>query len=161
MRAVEGYGGGRLINPDKWFHWKLLSVTETAYFVDNSLFAYRWHPSNQTALQEATERVMKYLVDEYVSTLEIDADLLKSVNLTRDEFIAGFRRARHCPAQFGDARPRAASTRPSTVGFWQIGLPDPGAFQSPSAALAVPAGTGAGWPADRARRRLVLFLGGF
>ncbi len=24
--AVEGYGGGRQLNPDKWFHWKLLAL---------------------------------------------------------------------------------------------------------------------------------------
>ncbi len=29
--AVEGYGGSRLINPDKWFHWKLLAKAESAY----------------------------------------------------------------------------------------------------------------------------------
>ena len=40
-QAVEGYGAGRLINPDKYFHWKLLAVAERAYFVDRPLFAYR------------------------------------------------------------------------------------------------------------------------
>ena len=29
---IEGYGGGRLINPDKDFHWRLLGVAERALF---------------------------------------------------------------------------------------------------------------------------------
>src|SRR5262249_61055753 len=61
--AIEGYGGSRLINPDKWFHWKLLAKAETAYFIDRPLFAYRWHASNQTA-QQAGSGALKYLVDE-------------------------------------------------------------------------------------------------
>ena len=33
-RRVEGYGGGRLYNPDKWFHWKVLGAADMAYFID-------------------------------------------------------------------------------------------------------------------------------
>ncbi len=68
-QTVEGYGGGRMINPDKWFHWKLLGVAKTACFIDRPLFAYRWHASNQTAQQQATG-ALKYLVDEYTATLD-------------------------------------------------------------------------------------------
>jgi len=32
--SVGGYGSGRLINPDKWFNWKLLSVVDFCYFID-------------------------------------------------------------------------------------------------------------------------------
>jgi glycosyltransferase involved in cell wall biosynthesis len=88
-KAVEGYGGGRLINPDKWFHWKLLSRADTAYFIDRPLAAYRWHSSNQSA-QQSGSGALKYLVDEYVSTFEIDTHLLKELNLARDDVERAF-----------------------------------------------------------------------
>jgi hypothetical protein len=87
--AVEGYGGGRLINPDKWFHWKLLSVADRVYFVDRALFAYRWHAANQTA-QEVGSGSLKYLVDEYVSSLELAGGRFGPAGLTGEEIIAAF-----------------------------------------------------------------------
>ncbi len=86
---VVGYGAGRLINPDKWFHWKLLSVAKKAYFVDSPLFSYRWHPSNQTALEQNSGS-LKFLVDEYNSTLELDDALLQTLDLSRQEVIKKF-----------------------------------------------------------------------
>ena len=80
--AVEGYGGGRQINPDKWFHWKLLSKADAAYYIDRPLFAYRWHASNQTA-QQAGSGALKYLVDEYIATFELDGKLLDELGLDR------------------------------------------------------------------------------
>lgn len=80
---VEGYGGNRLLNPDMWFHWKLLGVAETVIWIDRPLFAYRWHPTNQTALQAATG-ALKYMVDQYVNTLEADGELLTQLGLKRD-----------------------------------------------------------------------------
>lgn len=88
-QAVEGYGGGRLINPDKWFHWRLLGEASEAYFIDQPLFSYRWHSSNQTALQKSSG-ALKYLVDEYTNTLEASNELLKAAGMTRDELIAAF-----------------------------------------------------------------------
>ncbi|MCU1267784.1 MAG: glycosyltransferase [Acidobacteria bacterium] len=88
-QKVEGYGGGRLINPDKWFHWRLLAVAETAYFIDRPLFAYRWHPQNQTA-QQASTGALKYLVDEYSSTLELDEVLLARAGMTREQVARAF-----------------------------------------------------------------------
>jgi glycosyltransferase involved in cell wall biosynthesis len=82
-QAVEGYGAGRLINPDKYFHWKLLGVADRAYFVDRPLFAYRVHTQNQNS-QEAAGGALKYLVDEYVSTLELDAAVLARLGVTRE-----------------------------------------------------------------------------
>ena len=87
--AVEGYGGGRQMNPDKWFHWKLLSRAETAYFIDRSVSAYRWHSSNQTA-QQSGSGALKYLVDEYVSTFEVDGRLLQELGLQRAEIERAF-----------------------------------------------------------------------
>jgi glycosyltransferase involved in cell wall biosynthesis len=85
---VEGYGG-RLINPDKWFHWKILAAAEMAYFVDQQLFAYRWHASNQAA-QEGSSSSLKFLVDEYVSTLELEGGVLERVGLTRDDIVEAY-----------------------------------------------------------------------
>lgn len=87
--AVEGYGGGRLFNPDKWFHWKALAMGGMAYFIDQRLFAYRWHGDNQAAQESATS-ALKFLVDEYVSTLELDGGTLGKIGLTRDVVLDAF-----------------------------------------------------------------------
>ncbi|HEV3415889.1 MAG TPA: glycosyltransferase family 2 protein [Pirellulales bacterium] len=87
--AVEGYGGSRQMNPDKWFHWKLLTRADAAYFIDRPLFAYRWHASNQTAQQKGSG-ALKFLVDEYASTYEIDDRVLKELNLTRADVERAF-----------------------------------------------------------------------
>jgi glycosyltransferase involved in cell wall biosynthesis len=87
--AVEGYRGSRLMNPDKWFHWRLLGVVERAYFVDRPLFAYRWHAANQTALQRK-DGALKLLVDDYTSTFEVDEALLASAGVTRQAVAAAF-----------------------------------------------------------------------
>ena len=86
---VEGYGGSRLINPDKWFHWKILSVAEMAYFIDRRLFAYRWHNQNQTA-QESGVSALKFLVDEYMSTLELDGNVLEGIGSSRAKVVDAF-----------------------------------------------------------------------
>ena len=86
---LEGYGGGRLINPDKWFHWRLLTVASTAIFVDRPLFAYRWHASNQTA-QQAETGALKYQLDDYRATLEIDQTMLSQSGVSREEVIDAF-----------------------------------------------------------------------
>lgn len=79
---VEGFGGGRVINPDKWFHWKLMGVAKTVYFVDKPLAGMRWHPMNQT-YQQTNSGALKFLVDDYVSTFELDAGLLKRLGFCR------------------------------------------------------------------------------
>ncbi len=86
---IEGYGGGRLINPDKWFHWRLLGAASYAYYIDAPLFAYRWHATNQAA-QQKSSGALKYLVDEYVSSFEVDARLLERAKLTREEVERAF-----------------------------------------------------------------------
>jgi glycosyltransferase involved in cell wall biosynthesis len=88
-RKVEGYGGGRLFNPDKWFHWKALGAAEMAYFIDQPLFAYRWHPQNQAAGESATG-ALKFLVDEYVSTLELDGSVLARIGVSREDVLDAF-----------------------------------------------------------------------
>lgn len=87
--TIEGYGGGRMFNPDKWFHWRMLACTEWAYFVDRPLFAYRWHSSNQSSLQRAAG-ALKFLADEYATTLELDGDLLKRLGISRQDVEEAF-----------------------------------------------------------------------
>lgn len=88
FRQVEGYGS-RLMNPDKWFHWKVLGVAKMAYFVDKKLFAYRWHASNQTNQQVANDS-LKFMVDDYTSTLELDATALSRAGISQDELLKAF-----------------------------------------------------------------------
>ena len=87
--AVEGYGGGRLINPDKWFAWKVMALADMAYFVEAPLFGYRWHASNQTA-QQARSGALKHLVDQYVATFDLPAPVLERAGLTRADLAAAF-----------------------------------------------------------------------
>lgn len=88
-RSVEGYGGGRQINPDKWFHWRALGEAEVAFFIDAPLVSYRWHDSNQTA-QQANSGALKYLVDEYACTLELEETLLARMGLSRKDVVEAF-----------------------------------------------------------------------
>ena len=84
---IEGYGGGRTINPDKWFHWRLCTVADEVFYLDRRFFAWRFHSQNQTA-QEAG--AMKYVVDDYLSTLEFDGRALADVGLTRGDLAAAY-----------------------------------------------------------------------
>jgi glycosyltransferase involved in cell wall biosynthesis len=86
---VCGYGGGRLYNPDKWFHWKLLTETEFVYFIDKPLFQYRWHQNNQAA-QQTNNQVLKYWMDEYRNTFEVDHHMLKKSGLNVEQVQANF-----------------------------------------------------------------------
>lgn len=86
---VEGYGGNRVINPDKWFSWKLMGVAETAYFIDRPLFSYRVHQSNQNSLQ-ASAGALKFMVDEYLATLEVDPKWLEKTGLSKTEVEQAF-----------------------------------------------------------------------
>ena len=86
---VGGYGGGRLINPDKWFHWRILSKADDVFFIDRPLFQYRWHGQNQTA-QQANTGYLKFLLDEYRNTIEITEEMQRVANVTRKEFILAF-----------------------------------------------------------------------
>ena len=80
--SVEGYGGGRLMNPDKWFHWKLLTQAHRAYYLDYPLSAYRVHNSNQLSVQ-AKSGALKLPIDDYVSSFELPADVLDRLKLSR------------------------------------------------------------------------------
>lgn len=87
--AAGGYGGSRMMNPDKWFHWRLLGQTDYVYFVDQQLFSYRWHDSNQTA-QQKNSGALKFFVDEYRSSFETSEGMLAKAGLNGDELRRSF-----------------------------------------------------------------------
>jgi glycosyltransferase involved in cell wall biosynthesis len=87
--AVGGYAGGRLINPDKWFLWKLLGEADMIYVVEHPLFEYRVHDGGQ-APQEQRSGALKHLTDEYVSTFNLPEAVLRKAGLDRDQVAAAF-----------------------------------------------------------------------
>ncbi len=87
--AVGGYSGGRLINPDKWFLWKLLSVADMAYVIDHQLFEYRVHAGGQGP-QEQRSGALKHLTDQYISTFNLSEEVLKKSGLDRDALANAF-----------------------------------------------------------------------
>lgn len=103
---VGGYGSSRLINPDKWFHWRILAVAKEAVFIDTPLFQYRWHNQNQTA-QQLNSGYLKFLVDEYRNTIDISDDMLARAQVSRNQFNASFIRSdvlRHGIGEFTRGR---------------------------------------------------------
>lgn len=86
---MEGYRAHQLINPDKWFHYRLLAEGVKFIFVDMPLFQYRWHSGNQTALQQSSG-ALKYLIDEYVLTFQLDQKCLEAAEVTREELEISF-----------------------------------------------------------------------
>lgn len=81
---VNGYGGTRMMNPDRWFHWKVCTRIDKAIFIDLPLFQYRWHDNNQTAKQNRSG-VLKFWVDEYRNCFELDETHFQKSGLTREE----------------------------------------------------------------------------
>jgi len=88
-KMVGGYGGSRIMNPDKWFHWRILSKVDYAYIIDKPLFKYRWHNSNQTA-QLNSSGELKFWIDEYRNCYEPDASMLNKAGLTKDMMKTAF-----------------------------------------------------------------------
>jgi hypothetical protein len=86
---VGGYSGGRLMNPDKWFIWKLLSVADHAYVIDHPLFDYRIHGAGQ-APQEQKSGALKHLTDEYIATFNLPDSVLTRANVTREQLSEAF-----------------------------------------------------------------------
>jgi glycosyltransferase involved in cell wall biosynthesis len=81
-KKVSGYGASRMMNPDRWFHWKLCTKADHCIFVDRPLFYYRWHNNNQTALQEKSG-VLKFWIDEYRNCFELTSDHFNKSGLTK------------------------------------------------------------------------------
>ncbi|WP_111735705.1 glycosyltransferase family 2 protein [Roseovarius amoyensis] len=87
--AVEGYGGGALINPDKAFAWKLLSVADEVFHIYAPLFSYRVHDANQTA-QQRQSGALKHLIDQYRATFDTAPDVLLAAGMSRDDLARAF-----------------------------------------------------------------------
>jgi hypothetical protein len=87
--AAGGYTGGRLINPDKYFLWKLMAVADTIYVIDHPLFDYRVHDAGQ-APQEQRSGALKHLTDQYVATFHLPASVLERAGLSRADLAAAF-----------------------------------------------------------------------
>jgi glycosyltransferase involved in cell wall biosynthesis len=81
-QKVGGYGGGRLYNPDKWFHWKIIAELDYVYYLDKPLFQYRWHQQNQASLSIKTG-VLKFWIDEYRNCFEIEPTMLQKSGLNQ------------------------------------------------------------------------------
>lgn len=88
-RLAGGYGGGRMYNPDKWLHWRLLAITDYACYIDKPLFSYRWHQQNQAALQQQSG-ALKYFLDDYRGSFEVDKPMLEKAKLSMDAVKASF-----------------------------------------------------------------------
>lgn len=86
---VGGYAGGRLINPDKWFLWKLLSVADTIYAIDHPLFDYRVHPGGQGPQQQRSG-ALKHLSDQYAATFSLPDSVLERAGLDRAALAKAF-----------------------------------------------------------------------
>ncbi len=88
-KKVGGYGGGRLYNPDKWFHWKIMVELEDVYYLDCPLFQYRWHNNNQ-ANQQQKNQILKFWMDEYRNCFEVTNDMLIKSNISTFELQQAF-----------------------------------------------------------------------
>lgn len=87
--AVEGYGGGALMNPDKVFAWKILSVADHVYYVEAPLFSYRVHDSNQNA-QQRQSGALKHLMDQYRATFDTSPAVMEAAGLSREDLAMAF-----------------------------------------------------------------------
>jgi glycosyltransferase involved in cell wall biosynthesis len=87
--VVGGYAGGRLMNPDKWFLWKVLGAADMVYAIDDTLFEYRVHDAGQGP-QEQRSGALKHLTDEYIATFNLPDTVLKKAGMSREELAAAF-----------------------------------------------------------------------
>lgn len=88
-KAVEGYGAGALMNPDKGFAWKILSVAEDVYYVEAPLFSYRVHGSNQNA-QQRQSGALKHMMDQYRATFDTAPAVLSAAGLSQKDLARAF-----------------------------------------------------------------------
>lgn len=87
--AVEGYGGAKIIGPDKHFAWKAMTHAKRCVHVRAPLFGYRVHNANQGA-QMNQSGALKHLVDEYIFSFDTPDETLHRADVSRDELAAAF-----------------------------------------------------------------------
>lgn len=154
-QAVGWYGGGRHMNPDKWFNWRMLHETTRVHYVDEELFGYRWHDANQTA-QQAGAGVLKHLTDEYANSFQVPDGWLVDLDLTRREVEEAFMRQDIALRGFRDLADGHRRKTRRTVAFARATYPDaarrdPVVWALRGALLLGPIGSAM---ADLARRRV-------
>ncbi|HQQ82044.1 MAG TPA: glycosyltransferase family 2 protein [Cyclobacteriaceae bacterium] len=104
--AVGGYGGGRSMNPDKWFHWKLMTECREVVYFDKPLFSYRWHSQNQVGLESSFGH-LRFLMDEYKNAIEVTQSMLSRSGMSRSQVEKSFVRRdiyRHGIGEFSKGR---------------------------------------------------------
>lgn len=87
--AVCGYGGQSLMNPDKAFAWKILSLAKEAIYIEAPLFSYRVHAANQNS-QQLQSGALKHLMDQYCHSFNTDAMVLEAANLDNEVLASAF-----------------------------------------------------------------------
>jgi hypothetical protein len=93
------------MNPDKWFHWRLLATNCDLFVVDSPLFGYRVHSGGQTNAMKLSG-ALKHMMDEYAYTFETSDEMLAFAGVDRQELERAF--VRH------DGGARALATLVST-----------------------------------------------
>ncbi len=87
--AVCGYGGQSLMNPDKVFAWKILSVASDVFYVEAPLFSYRVHNANQNS-QQRQSGALKHLMDQYRISFNSDTKVLEAAKLDNTSLAKAF-----------------------------------------------------------------------
>jgi hypothetical protein len=87
--AIEGVYNGRLMNPDKHYMYKLLSLDPEVIWLREPLFSWRIHESNQTA-QERAAGAIKESLDNYIYTFEYPAQFLAQYGVTQQDLARAF-----------------------------------------------------------------------
>jgi glycosyltransferase involved in cell wall biosynthesis len=87
--AVEGYNNIHLTDPDAHFSHKILRQYPDVAWINEPLFEYRVHGSNQLD-QQRKQASIKKPIDKYLHTIEIEDSLLQRLGLTRNDLIRTF-----------------------------------------------------------------------
>ena len=87
--AVGGYRSSYRVFPDSHFLNKLLAEDALLVYVPKRLFAYREHGENQLAV-EAGQGALKYQVDAYLHSIEIPEEVLRRIDLRREDLVRVF-----------------------------------------------------------------------
>lgn len=84
--AVGGYSSMNFIGPDAHFAYKVLLRDARVYFVNQPLFSYRVHSSNQLASNKKAQ-TLKVPMDRYTFVLQYSDDELARAGVKRQEMV--------------------------------------------------------------------------
>ena len=82
LARTEGYQGGKWISPDKEFMYKVLALDPPVLYIQEPLFQYRIHESNQLAT-ERRQAVIKHSLDQYEYTFQYPDSFLTQFGVSR------------------------------------------------------------------------------